>query len=255
LTARNFHNLSFVAGYTYAHASDQGSVNFGALVPENSLNPGAEYGPSNFDVRHHFTFSPTYNIPGKKTWGQLLEGWQVNGIVALQSGTPWDPIDTGNDFSKTLETRDRWDFFGNPSDFKSSLVAIPFFAGATNAGCAAKALAIGSTEGGCYARGSSMLIPAPIGTFGTAGRNMFRSTGYHNVDMSITKNWKYEQFGVQFRAEFFNVFNHPEFAPPATDPSGSNFGLPTSTPDVAAPNVVLGSGGARAIQLGLKLTF
>ncbi len=255
LTARSFHNLSFVAGYTYAHASDMGSVNFGALVPENSLNPGAEYGPSNFDVRHHFTFSPTYNIPGKKSPGQILEGWQINGIVALQSGTPWDPIDTGKDYSGTGETRDRWDFFGNPSDFKSSLVAIPFFAGTTNAACATKALAIGSTEGGCYARGSSMMIPAPIGTFGTAGRNMFRSTGYHNVDMSVTKNWKYERLGAQFRAEFFNVFNHPEFAPPSTDPSGSNFGLPTQTPDVAAPNVVLGSGGARAIQLGLKLTF
>ena len=101
-----------------------------------------------------------------------------------------------------------------------------------------------------------MLIPAPIGTFGTAGRNMFRATGYHNVDMSITKNWKYERFGAQFRAEFFNVFNHPEFAAPGTNPgSPSSFGLSTTTPDVAAPNVVLGSGGARAIQLGLKFTF
>ena len=136
LTARNFHNLSFVAGYTYAHASDQGSVNFGALVPENSLNPGAEYGPDNFDVRHHLPFSPTYNIPGIKSPGQILEGWQINGIVALQSGTPWDPIDTSKDFSKTGETRDHWDFFGNPSDFKSSpTTAILSFAGTTNAAC------------------------------------------------------------------------------------------------------------------------
>ena len=129
--------------------------------------------------------------------------------------------------------------------------------------CITQATAIGAitqlNKSGCYAVGSSILIPPALGTFGTAGRNMFRARGFDNVDASVTKNWKLERFSAQFRAEFFNLFNHPEFANPGSagtsDPSGSNFGCGCSTPDVAATNPILGSGGPRAIQLGLKLTY
>ena len=136
------------------------------------------------------------------------------------------------------------------------------------AGCITQAAAIGATDAlntfGCYASGKSIMIPPAFGTFGTMGRNIFRDTGFRNVDFTIAKNWKFrERFGAQFRAEFFNIFNHPNFANPFggqngyahNDPSAGGFGCGCATPDVAAANPIIGSGGSRAIQLGLKLSF
>jgi hypothetical protein len=108
------------------------------------------------------------------------------------------------------------------------------------------------------------MLPPEIGTFGTMGRNTFRDTGYRNWDFSVMKNWKFgERLNTQFRAEFFNVLNHPNFTNPyggqngfgLNDPSAQPFGCGCVTPDVSAANPVIGSGGSRAIQLGLKLLF
>ncbi len=85
------------------------------------------YGNSVFDITHRGTISITYNIPGKKGHGQILEGWALNSVVTLQSGLPWGADDTGNDFSGTGEVGqtnedgqgEQWNFFGNPKDFKS----------------------------------------------------------------------------------------------------------------------------------------
>jgi len=131
-----------------------------------------------------------------------------------------------------------------------------------------QATAIGALDSlntfGCFASGKSFMIPPPFGTFGTMGRNIFRDTGFRNVDFSLAKNWKFgDRFGAQFRAEFFNIFNHPNFANPFggqngwahNDPSTQSFGCSCATPDVSAANPVIGSGGSRAVQLGLKLTF
>lgn len=284
LTGRNFHRMSFVLGYTYAHALDDQSTNFSGLLPQNSLDPGALYGNSNFDIRNRFTLSWTYNLPEKKMRGQLLEGWTINSIVSLQGGLPWDVVDGSDDISETAEFSDRWDFFGNPSDFKSiGASGIPCFGTASGFGgnplcgssipaaCVSAATKVdGGPNGptsaslaalGCYMQGNSVLIPPAFGTYGTMGRNVFRDTGFRNLDFSVFKNWKFkERLTAQFRAEFFNVFNHPIFANPAlsgfNDPSGPGlWGCGCATPDVAATNPVLGSGSNRAIQLGLKLLF
>jgi Carboxypeptidase regulatory-like domain/TonB dependent receptor len=121
---------------------------------------------------------------------------------------------------------------------------------------------------GCYAQGHSVLIPPALGTFGTLGRDVFRDSGIRNWDLSVTKSWKFkERLTAQFRAEFFNVLNHPNFANPYGGPNGfglttfadpsshNQFGCGCATPDQAGGNPVLGSGGNRAIQLGLKLIF
>jgi hypothetical protein len=110
------------------------------------------------------------------------------------------------------------------------------------------------------------MTPPKNGTFGTMGRNIFRDSGYKNWDLSIFKDFKYkERYGVQFRAEFFNVLNHPSIANPygsvsggagGNDPSaGTLFGCGCGTPDGPAGNPIVGSGGPRNIQLGLKITF
>jgi hypothetical protein len=265
LNERNFHGLGFIAGYTWSHILDQSSTNI-AHGPQNNLNPGAEYASGDFNIPQRFTFTTTYAIPGAKKLRMLTDGWHVTSIVTLQSGTPWGPVDVGNDPSLTGEFSDRWDLFGSASAFKVGPQGTPYFAGASNPACAAHATTPALMDSlnafGCYAEGGSVMIPAAMGTFGTMGRNMFRGMAYYNWDASIFKDFKFgERLTAQFRAEFFNFLNHPQLVNPQfnggpNDPSSpGSFGCGCSTPDVAAQNPVLGSGGPRAIQLGLKLIF
>jgi hypothetical protein len=304
LTERVTHGLSFTAGYTYGHGLDNNSLNRFAALPQDSANPGAEYAASDFDIRHRFTFTTSYEIPGIKGFGQLLEGWKLNSIVTLQSPQPWNVFDSGNDFSGSGDKADRWDFFGNPADFKSGSGSLPYcvinkkgvlgcsqtsgisgdpFCGSVAGVCSAsttkalwdKCLAAapdlstlipGGGAGGCFVAGNSVIVPPKAGTFGTMGRNIFRDTGYRNVDFSVFKTFTFkERYSAQFRVEFFNLFNHPIISNPNGASNGGNSGDDLSggstlgcgcgTPDVIAGNPIVGSGSARAMQLGLKLMF
>ena len=295
LSSRNYHGLDVVVGYTYSHALDDLSSNWVAFLPQDSAHPLLDHASGDEDIRHRFTLSVTYSLPEKKTRSQLLEGWHVNSIITLQSGQPWNVNDQGNNFSTTGEASDRWNFFGKPSDFKSiGPSGIPCFGpggngactGAIPQACLAAAASVGpaalatlnGTGSGlpanvaptnyCYMVGNSVLIPNALHAFGNMGRNIFRDTGFRNVDLSVSKSFKFrERLTAQFRVETFNIFNHPNFANPnggtstygqgaTADPSqAGSFGCGCSTPDNAAFNPVLGSGSNRAIQLGLKFIF
>jgi hypothetical protein len=310
LTERATHGLNFTAGYTYGHGLDNGSLNrFGANL-QDSTRPDLEYGNSDFDVRHRLTLTASYAIPGKKGFGQMLEGWKLNTILTVQSSQPWSIYDTQNAFSmgnagvmdaSEGEVTDRWDFFGNPKDFKSGTNSIPFcnnFPGdflttggadlsgvtcSTTSGISGLNTTLPSSlasackvapdittliasKGGCFVKGNSVLVPPTLGTFGTMGRNIFRDTGFKNLDFSIFKTFTFkERLGAEFRVEIFNIFNTPNLANPygastngnvGDDPSKGNlFGCGCATPDVAAGNPLIGSGSNRVIQLGLKLMF
>jgi hypothetical protein len=287
LTKRLSSGLSFIAGYTYAHGLDNGSLNRFGLLPQDSRNTGAEYGSSDFDIRHRFTLTTTYNLPGKSGFGQLLEGWQINSIINIQTPQPWYAFDAVNNFSGTGENADRWDIFGSPDGFRSGRSTIPY---CTSGGCAVsnifgpssfsasdsaamyrKCTAVAPdpttlAAAGCFVGSSGVLVPPARGTLGDMGRNIFRDSGFKNWDLSLFKNftWK-DRFGAQFRAELFNVFNHANIANPygASNFYGGGdafnapggFGFGGATPDVAAGNNLIGSGSARVIQLGLKLKF
>ena len=293
LTQRTQHGLSYVIGYTWAHSLAESSDNWSFILPINSQNQRQLYSSTAFDIRQHFTASVTYLLPGWKTRSQLFEGWSINSILNLQSGAPWGVHDVTSDFSGTGEINgqntngEQWNFYGNPSDFKSTRAwlntnvadgvpqtGVPYFPGTSNATCLAKAqangpLAVASlTNLGCYATGSSILIPPAYGSYGTAGNNIFRGFPFYNLDLSITKQFKFkERLTAQFRAEAFNLFNHTNISNVQggpggdgsfSDPSalaGAGFGFRNETPDVTSSNAVLGSGGPRAIQLGLKLIF
>jgi hypothetical protein len=266
------------------------------------------YASGDTDIRNRGTFSATYAIPGKKGFAQMLEGWSINTVVAIQSALPWWGQDSSNDFSGTgminmpaATQYEQWSFFGNPADFnevhgfttnngdalQGGVGGLPYFGPnpafdgvtnfdpTTNAACnaAAKKLDGGAQIGlaqaalfntGCYAIGQSVLIPPAYGTIGNAGRNMFRDDGYKDWDFSITKETKFrERLTAQFRVEIFNVLNHVSFANPYgaggrsnNDPSsGAGFACGCVTADTLASNPVLGSGGPRDIQLGLKLMW
>jgi hypothetical protein len=147
LTQRNSHGLSFIAGYTYSHALDMSSDNWGAglVSPINNSTVGNLYGNSMFDITHNFTFSATYALPGRNGAGQMLKGWSLNSVVTMQSGMPWGVNDFTTDFSGTNEIGasategEWWNFYGNPKDFASTralvdtnggLGGIPYFPGA-----------------------------------------------------------------------------------------------------------------------------
>lgn len=289
LNARDYHGLSMVAGYTYAHASDDVAANwdfgYGSGLPQNAHNVAAEYANSDFDIRNRFTLSLTYAIPGRTGYGQLLEGWEINSITTLQSPQFWGPMDEGPEdaagigplpVSPPAWTPIRWSFFGKRSDFKSTRggSGIPYFPGASNAACEAQAVKVdGKPVGpenaslhlaGCYAQGNSMMLPPPLGQFGNMGRNMFPDAGFKNFDFALAKNFHFgETMRLQFRAEFFNILNHPNFANPyggqngfgLNDPSVRPFGCGCATPDIAAANPAVGSGGPRSVQLGAKFVF
>jgi hypothetical protein len=313
LTGRNYRGFSFTAGYTYSHAlGDASGQGTGGTFnpPENSYGSLRQqlYSNSDFDIRHRFTLSLNYAIPGRKGYGQMLEGWAVNSIVLIQSGLPWGLADTHDDFSGTNEIgnstqarAEQWDFFGNPSDFtpvhgftdtnggilSGGAGGVPWFGpnpafdGVTNfdpsanATCNAQARKLdgGATTGlaqaalftrGCFAVGNSVLIPPAYGSYGATPQNLFRDAGFKNWDLSVTKQFKFrERLTAEFRVEFFNILNHPNFSNPSggpggavNDPSGgAGFGFVALTPDTYSSNPQLGSGGSRAMQLGLRLGF
>jgi hypothetical protein len=279
---RATHGLSFLTGFTWSHALDFFSTqNFAnLLIPANNSQLGLGYGTSDNDIRNRFTFSPSYNIPGKKAPGQMLEGWSISSILTLQGGQPWWPVDETGDILGTDEFSTQvasaetfWNYTGPTSAFRAGPAAFPRLTGAAalaDPGCLAAAqapYAAGSQQQelavaalnvfGCYKRNGGILTPPAFGTIGDAARNLFRTQPYYNWDFSITKDWTFkEPFGAQFRAEFFNFLNRADNAVPnVTDPERGSFGQVTQTPDTNANNSVLGSGGPRAIQFGLKLSF
>ena len=249
-TKRYSHGLYLLAGYTYGHAIDTATSNTSS-GPQNSLNYAAERGNGDFDIRHRFTLSVTYDLPSRKAPLQLLEGWQVTTIATLEAGEPYTLNDFGDDVSLTGEYLDRWNFSGNPKDVHWSPVnPIPFigpsqFASDANGNvtggltpaaqrCYVAAMQAGGQAAadqlngnpnfanltgfsslyfpGCFVSGSAVITPPAPGTFGDMGRNTFRGPGLREWDFSLSKIWQFnERVKMQLRGEVFNILNHPSF--------------------------------------------
>ena len=283
VTQRAWKGLNFVAGYTWSHSIDDVSLNR-AQQPQDSTRPGLERANSDSDLRHRLTLALSYDLPSRHGYAHLLEGWQLNSVVTIQGGLPWNLDDgfiNGSDLSGTGEFSDRWNLLGSPKDFKPTFVGIPYIdpasftvdssghvtGGLTPAAtsCVSNAVSPAAADQlaswGCYVTKSGILTPPAFGTFGNISRNPFRGPRLDNWDFSIVKITQLtERVSVQLRGEFFNLLNRPHFANPNTqglvDPSDpSTFGFIFNTPDVAAANPVIGTGGPRNIQLGIKFRF
>jgi hypothetical protein len=269
-TLRPWHGLSVLSGYTWGHAlgvsGANADVGSGGLLPQDSRNPQAEYSNLPFDIRNRWTLALTYNIPAPmETFHHLLDGWQIDSIVTVQSGSPYSANDSFDDISGTSEFADRWDLFGNPSDFRERpREPIPFFGGESNSNCLAQATAIGSIstldQFGCFAVGNSVLIPPAPGTFGTSRPDIFPGLPLRDWDFSLIKDFpiKGDRLKGQFRTEVFNILNHPTYANVNAEFGGVTsgiFGCGCSSPDVNIGNPVIGTGSNRAIQFGLKILF
>jgi hypothetical protein len=277
LTQRPWHGLSYLVGYTWAHALDESGGDWnGTTLPSNLFNVRSDYASSADDVRHRMTASVSYALPEKKRFAHLLEGWKINSIVNVQSALPWSVIDTTDDISGVGGKVDGWNFYGNPSTFSGlGYSTVPYFSGTSNSTCVAQAAALDSSRTpayagytyssalakyGCYASGSSILIPPAIGSYGTGSRDLFRGRGLKLMDASLTKDVKFsERFGGQFRFEVFNVLNKTQYTPAVNGNPASRsnplLGSSRTTPDVQISNPEVGSGAARSIQLGFKFQF
>ena len=293
---RTSHGLSFLGGYTYSHALDQtsGQSLINTPLQTDSYRPQLFYANGNNDIRHRFTLSPTYLIPGIKSPAQMLQGWSVSGLVLMQSGLPWFPQDVTSDLLGTGDFKNSiskapqtWNFSGPVSAFTSGSRVIPCFgnlpgctsytsAGGIPAACSSAAVApyAGSpqlqslamaslTNLGCYVQGGGVLTPPAYGTIGNANRNIFRGPAYYNVDLSVAKDWKVkERITAQLRVEFFNLFNRADFSSTPASQNGTSVGL---DPEVAqfgcscttpdSANPVVGSGGPRHVQFALRLIY
>ncbi len=180
LDSRNYHGLSFLTAYTFSHALDDWTKSSQATSAlANPADPQYQYGNSDMDVRHRLRFSPTYAIPGIKSPGQMLQGWQISGIWAWQSGFAWAPNDaTSDDFGGTGENGDRtipnpnsgnwqsWNYTGPHSAFSNTGAApIPCYGAAS--GCTPWKSAPAAIWQSC-----SAAAVAPYGNTTLAGTNV-----------------------------------------------------------------------------------
>jgi hypothetical protein len=264
LNLQNRHGINSALNFTYGHSIDNASDGqdyvANATQPENSYRPDLERANSNFDIRKRFSWTISYEIPAlSKSLERLTGGWQVSGALSIQSGAPFH-VNLFDDYNGTGEYFPRPDLVGDPfagthtpdSYLNLSAFKVPCTLDPNGDGSAASCLP-GSQH------------------FGTLGRNSLRGPGYRNFDLALVKTTKVnERMKLQFRAEFFNAFNHPNFGSPlypgySADASlngidsqtgrGIGFMPLTLTPDVGLGNPFLGGGGPRNIQLALKLMF
>ncbi len=286
LSERLSHGLAFTAGYTFSHALDMGSDEITEQLMMDARDPALEYGNAGFDIRHVFTLAGSYSLPGVKSPGQMLEGWQLNMGVILMSPLPVMAVDTLDDTSGTGDLQDRWTLAGPPSSIEAGgITRVPCYGAAGSkffsAGCssavpqqcltaaAAEPNGPGGTTGlqqlaaiGCYLEGNAVIVPPAQGTFGSMSRNELRGLPFENVDFSIFKDWKLkERLTAQFRAEFFNLLNTPQYVPQGQGTTTTTSLSAPSTFGVAASEAgaqvgtVTGTGLPRRIQFGLKLIF
>jgi hypothetical protein len=279
LNFRNWHHLNSTANYVWSHSIDTASDGQdyvpNASQPDNSYNPGAERASSNFDIRHRFSWNLMYDLPNANTAKWITNGWSLESVAILSSGQPYNVSIIDNfccDFNGTGEFYGRPDIIGNPFAGTGGLNILNLTAFAVP----------------CSFDGSSGCLSGP-GTvpqhIGDLGRNAFVGPTFKNWDFSIVKTNKIgERLSMQWRVDFFNILNHPNFtnpllpnfevdmaqsgictgpgmstlgAAPSCNRAGTGVGFlqPTATPDVAIGDPSLGGGGARNIQVALKLSF
>jgi hypothetical protein len=245
VSKRMSHGLQVGAAYTWAHATDDSndplSPEAGAYsFPVDSRNPNVvSRGNSDNDIRHRGVFNFTYEFPfgaGKPylthgVVGKLLEGIQISGIVSAQTGHPYSIL-TALDNGRTGIASFSWpDVIGNPfGNPGPRITADGVRTGAANA---------------------AAFTTSFLGHVGNSGRNQYYGPHYTNADVTLMKNVGFtETVKLQIRSEFFNLFNHPQFAQPGDFIEQSTLGLSTQTLTRSDRTT-----SARQIQLALKLIF
>src|SRR6266849_6621044 len=247
--------LSFQASYTFSKSIDDTSAVPGGIsgspgvilqtLPQDPLNPSAEKGPSTFDVTHVFTLSLIQSLPldrvrllqplGKR----LTKGWQFLNITTLTTGPPFTVYSGVQQTGVGAGGTDRPDLATMPNFSTSRAVREDYFGmGAANSSLFQIPITVPGGTG------------PKNGRFGTLGRNTFRGPGFRDFDIALIKDTAFGHRGngelanLQFRAEFFNIFNEVNFGLPSNIVRGSGFGVISRT-----------AGPSRQIQFSLKVIY
>jgi hypothetical protein len=247
---RRAHGLGFLASYAYSHALDEGTGSPGGVL--NPYNIRADYGDSDLNIPNRLVASATYELPfkGQGTLGHFVRGWQLNTILNYSDGLPFS-VSSSSGVGDGLTPRAQLlPGFGNgslPTGKRSrqgwfntsAFVSIPL---------------------------SPATSPLVTGQWGNSGRNILQGPGTKNVDFSVFKNTHLsESKTLQLRAEFFNLFNTPQFNNPSavapTPAAGSTLLVPNITPG-SAYGTISSAGSptsfqriSREIQLAAKINF
>jgi hypothetical protein len=247
--------LSFQASYTFSKSIDDTSAVPGGIsgspgvilqtLPQDPFNPKADKGPSTFDVTHVFTLSLIQRLPLERVsflqplGKTLTKGWQVLDITTLTTGSPFTVYSGLQQTGVGAGGTDRPDLLSMPNLSTNRTVREDYF---------------GLGKDNC----SFFQIPGNVpcdtgqnrGGFGTLGRSTFRGPGFRDFDIALIKDTAFGHRGngelanLQFRAEFFNIFNEVNFGLPSNIVRGSGFGIISRT-----------AGPSRQIQFSLKLNY
>jgi hypothetical protein len=219
--------LTVNANYTWAHALDQGGISFGTAAQDDA-NPRDAYGNADFDTRHLLQFDYSYQIPAAPFLPAVIgRGWQINGMTVMRTGLSVN-VTCGCDSMRIGATSSRADVVPGASptptarDVPNSQISIAAFR-----------------------------APA-TGTWGNVGRNTLKGPPAFNWDFSVFKNFQItERQTLQFRAEFFNLFNTPQFGTP-----GANLNAPVNFGRSLGTITALGGFATnRQIQFALRYSF
>jgi hypothetical protein len=247
--------LGLQASYTYSKSIDDTSSVLGGLfgtagvilqtLPQDPWNPSTEKGPSTFDVTHVFSLSviqllPLDRVGFLRPLGKpLTKGWQVLNITTLTTGSPFSVYSGIQQTGAGAGGTDRPDLISMPHFSTSRAVRDDYFGlGGNNASFFHIPINVPGETGPNHGR------------FGTLGRDTFRGPGFHDFDFALIKDTPFGHRGngelgtVEFRAEFFNIFNIVNFGLPSNILRGSGFGIISKT-----------AGTSRQIQFSLKVIY
>jgi hypothetical protein len=221
--------LSFGANYTFSKTMDS----FGGGTPQDSYNPKADIGLSSVHRAHLLNFNYIYTLPFFTKSTSLLArtvlgGWEISGVTSFQSGAPVS-VSAPVDSARIGAGSSRASVIGNPVIPRGERTPARWF------------------EGKAFLNPTLM----PAGRFGDGGRNNLIGPGFQNWDISLLKSFQIkEQSRLQFRAESFNTFNHPNFTGINTTVRFDAAGAPSG-----GFGAVNAAGPGRVLSLGLKLKF
>jgi len=251
------HNLQFNASYTYSHSIDYNSLSSQGIVVQDSTTVRGDRGSSDFDARNRFVLSFLYELPFKgHRWN---EGWQISAITQWQSGNPINILAGSPALCNPITLPDCGgnsnSSYTGVASLRPDLVGTIQITGDPSQWFTTTTCNPSSVNSTCSAGNPVFALPISGSGyhFGNLGRNVITGPRFSNTDFSVLKNTKItEQLRLQFRAELFDVFNHPNFGQPGRIalPGSSAFGRITST---RFPTGDFGS--ARQIQFALKLLF
>jgi hypothetical protein len=223
LNRRFTNRLAFQGSYTWSHTISDVPLTSFTNSTTDPFNYNLDRGDADLDRRHSFVGNIVYVLPRWKALGEMgnriLGDWQINAIYSYFGATPVDILSDTNTSGTAANVNQR----------PNLVQGVPIY--------------VNGPDSTVWLNRDAFAIPS-IGQFGSLGRGAIRGKAISNLDLSINKNWRIkERYGIQFRAEMFNAFNHPNFTGYINGLSSSSFGTLNSVQST------------REIQFGFKFTF